>query len=130
MTKTPVKSNRLFFYGTLFILSLLFSMALADEEYRLKWLVDDATPYFAYLKPYVTELTTIGVALVIVLFVYNKLSQELFVVFQPDTKDKIPNGKLLARAARSRASGKIPPAYPTGWFKVGYSRSLKVGEVQ
>jgi cholesterol 7-dehydrogenase len=107
--------------------ALLLSMALiVDEEDRSKLIQDN----YNELEPYTSQIVAIGVALAIVVVIYLKLSQEIVIVYNPDSSEKIPNGKLLARAARSRTSGKIPPAYPTGWYKVEYARSLKVGEVR
>lgn len=41
-----------------------------------------------------------------------------------------PNGKALARAYQSRKAGKIPPAYPSGWYHICYSQELLPGQVK
>jgi len=58
------------------------------------------------------------------------LARPIQLINDPDTIQQIPNGKLVARAARSRKSGKVPPYFPTGWYKVESSTSLKVGDVK
>jgi cholesterol 7-dehydrogenase len=119
-----------FFCGVM-ALGFLFSVALVDEEYRSKFVHDNRLmEIFAEVEPYRNYILAISALLMVAIVLNKKLSQETVVVNHPDSKEKIPNGKLLARAARSRSSGKIPPAYPTGWYKVEYSRSLRVGDVR
>jgi len=64
------------------------------------------------------------------LVVLWRLSKPLNLIYEPDTQEQIPNGKLLARAARSRKSGKIPPCFPSGWYKVETSSVLQIGDIK
>jgi len=80
--------------------------------------------------PYLSTIIKVSVAIIVIGWIYIWLSKPLVVKFAPDTVEKIPNGKLLARAQRSRKSGKIPPPYPTGWFKIADSFELAKGEVK
>jgi len=79
---------------------------------------------------YFSSIIKVALATIVIGWIYVWLSKPLLIRFEPDAVDRIPNGKLLARAARSRKSGKIPPAFPTGWYKIVDSSQLAVGEVK
>jgi len=94
---------------------------------QLEFITHDRMVDFEESKFYYLFVTFITVVLSYLLW---WLSQPLQIQYDPDTKEQIPNGKLIARAARSRRTGKVPPYYPTGWFRVEASSSVKIGDVK
>jgi len=70
-------------------------------------------------------LATLVIAIISAIYLW--ISRPAYIRFGPDKIENIPNGKLLARAHRSRKAGKLPPSYPTGWFKIASSSDITVG---
>jgi len=66
----------------------------------------------------------------LLIYLISWLIRPMQIINDPDTIQQIPNGKLVARAARSRKTGKVPPFYPTGWYRIEASSSVKVGDVK
>jgi len=122
-----------FFYKTLRVLFyLLLFIALISLGSKLD--VDKRSEEFVSRnwKEAEPHLQSILLLFSILIFglIYARITQPFHFINDPDSISKIPNGKLLARAVRSRKSGKIPPSFPTGWYKIEEKANLKVGDVR
>ncbi len=126
--------GKLFFSKSLF--KGIFATGVAAFV-AIQFLIEDkqmeefARRYWHEIQPQLRSTTSLVIfTLIFIFLLFHFISQPIRIMHEPDTKEHIPNGKLLARAARSRKSGKIPPAYPTGWYRIEESSVLKNGEVK
>jgi cholesterol 7-dehydrogenase len=125
-TRNMYLSN-LFFKG--FSFSLLIAIAAILFTIRERG-IDSFAEELNRTPQQLHTMAYMAVGAVFLFLLYKYMSRPQYIRYNPEEQEHIPNGKLLARAARSRKSGKIPPAFPTGWFLVEESQKLSKGEVK
>jgi len=112
---------------SLIVAFLASHFLLDDTQVELEQL---ARQHWNETQPHIVTISLVTLLGMFAWLIFHYASQPIYIINAPDKKEHIPNGKLLARAARSRKSGNIPHPFPTGWYRVEDATVLKPGELK